>query len=273
MNIAYLTQLTNLDITNRNPLEYITDYDKPEFEALMPSHLLPEEILEWARKASMPNNALDIFIDRRVDLIIDDLKKKLSGLTVEIIDTAQTIKAQSTNSASEPNLEITEIAKRSDPKKTKNKIKKTNNEIESENFLNAVDPSQRKKVQLILDHFKTYPVVSISWSNETFLLCITSKDGKTRVPFVRVFKDRIRSGGYYKQLTNGLVTEEMANRMDEYYNQLRNIGIETQLTKDNVPMIPRQSLSNFSTDQIEKLIGAIDLASKDISLMIAANEG
>ncbi|MBI3235819.1 MAG: hypothetical protein HYZ42_17575 [Bacteroidetes bacterium] len=94
MNIAYLTQLTNLDITNRNPLEYIKDYDKPEFEAIMPTHLLPKEILEWVRTASMPDNALDMFIESRVDLVIDDLKKKLSGLAVEVTDTAQTTTAK-----------------------------------------------------------------------------------------------------------------------------------------------------------------------------------
>lgn len=90
MNIAYLTQITNLDITNRNPLEYIKDYDKPEFEAIMPTHLLPKEILDWARADSMPDNALDQFIESRVKLIIDDLKIKLNGLTVEETDTAQT---------------------------------------------------------------------------------------------------------------------------------------------------------------------------------------
>ncbi|HEX8737248.1 MAG TPA: DUF262 domain-containing protein, partial [Pyrinomonadaceae bacterium] len=60
MNIAYLTQITNLDITNRNPLEYIKDYDKPEFEAIMQTHLLPREILDWARTDHMPENALDL---------------------------------------------------------------------------------------------------------------------------------------------------------------------------------------------------------------------
>lgn len=89
MNIAYITQLTNLDITNRNPLEYIKDYDKPEFEAIMPSHLLPKEILDWARADTMPENAIDLFIESRVGLVIDYLKTKLSGLTVEEVDTAQ----------------------------------------------------------------------------------------------------------------------------------------------------------------------------------------
>lgn len=90
MNIVYLTQITNLDITNRNPLEYMKDFDKPEFEAIMPTHLLPKEVLEWARTNKMPSNALDIFIEKRVELIIDDLKKKLSIPNFDEMDTKQT---------------------------------------------------------------------------------------------------------------------------------------------------------------------------------------
>lgn len=89
MNIVYITQTTNLDITNRNPLEYIKEYDKPGFEDIMPTHLLPIEILEWARgKSNMPNNALDVFIEKRIGLIIADIKKKLPIQNIEVIDTA-----------------------------------------------------------------------------------------------------------------------------------------------------------------------------------------
>jgi hypothetical protein len=94
MNIVYITQITNLDITNRNPLEYIKNYDKPEFESIMPTHLLPADILEWARAASMPDNALDIFIEKRTNLIIEDLKRKLSGQNIEVIDTSATVDKQ-----------------------------------------------------------------------------------------------------------------------------------------------------------------------------------
>lgn len=93
MNIVYLTQITNLNITNRNPLEYMKDYDKPEFEAIMSTHLLPKEVLEWARNDNMPSNALDIFIEKRVELIIDDLKKKLPIPNFDVIDTKQTSNA------------------------------------------------------------------------------------------------------------------------------------------------------------------------------------
>lgn len=89
MNIVYITQITNLIINNRNPLEYLRGYDKPEFEAIIPSHLLPKEILKWARANDMPSNALDIFIEKRVDTVIDDLKNKLQGLTFDVVDTKQ----------------------------------------------------------------------------------------------------------------------------------------------------------------------------------------
>jgi hypothetical protein len=88
MNIAYLTQITNLDITNRNPLEYIKEYDKPEFEKIMSTHLLPKEILDWARSEHMPSNGLDVFINRRAELIIEDLKRKMPTQVIEVIDTS-----------------------------------------------------------------------------------------------------------------------------------------------------------------------------------------
>jgi len=93
MNVVYLPQITNLNISNRNPLEYMKDYDKPEFEAIMSTHLLPKEVIEWARTDQMSPNALDIFIEQRVELIINDLKKKLPVTGFDIIDTKQTSNA------------------------------------------------------------------------------------------------------------------------------------------------------------------------------------
>jgi hypothetical protein len=89
MNIAYLTQITNYSITNKNPLEYLKDYDKPEFESIMPSHLLSTEILDWSRTGQMPDNALDLFIESRTNNILANLKLKLSGITYEELDTME----------------------------------------------------------------------------------------------------------------------------------------------------------------------------------------
>ena len=90
MNIAYLTQLTNLKIRDKNPLEYICEFiQNPNFESVISSHLLPIELLEWARMEDMPDNALDQFIERRVDLIIEDLKGILTDVNFETIDTKE----------------------------------------------------------------------------------------------------------------------------------------------------------------------------------------
>lgn len=90
MNIAYLTQITNLEISDKNPLNYIQDYDSnPEFEAVIKTHVLPIKLLQWSRLESMPSDALDQFIERRVDLVIDELKKNMGGVTIEVIDTKQ----------------------------------------------------------------------------------------------------------------------------------------------------------------------------------------
>lgn len=90
MNIAYLTQITNLKISDKNPLEYIGKFiQNPNFEEVISSHLLPTELLDWVRMEEMPNNALDQFIENRVDLVIEELKTILPDLNFEVIDTKQ----------------------------------------------------------------------------------------------------------------------------------------------------------------------------------------
>ena len=90
MNIAYLTQITNLEISDKNPLDYIKDYDQnPDFEEVIESHMLPTKLIEWSRFDEMPENALDQFIERRVDIIIDELRDILQGVNFEVIDTKE----------------------------------------------------------------------------------------------------------------------------------------------------------------------------------------
>ncbi|MDD2557188.1 MAG: DUF262 domain-containing protein [Desulfuromonas sp.] len=90
MNIAYLTQITNLEISDKNPINYIQEYDSnSEFENVINNHFLPSELLEWSRQENMPPDALDQFIEKRVDLIIEELKRVLAGVNIEIIDTKQ----------------------------------------------------------------------------------------------------------------------------------------------------------------------------------------
>ncbi len=90
MNIAYLTQITNLEISDKNPLDYIKDYDQnPDFEEVIESHMLPTELIEWSRFDEMPENALDQFIERRVDIIINELRDIMQGVNFEVIDTKE----------------------------------------------------------------------------------------------------------------------------------------------------------------------------------------
>ena len=90
MNIAYITQITNLEISDKNPLDYIKDYVKnPDFKNVIETHLLPNQILKWSSRPEMPSDALDKFIEERIDLIIGELKDNLEGINIEVIDTKQ----------------------------------------------------------------------------------------------------------------------------------------------------------------------------------------
>ena len=94
MNIVYLTQITNLAISDRNPLKYIKDYDNNGFDKVLESHLLTVKLLEWSRMDAMPENALDEFIEDRTETVLSDIKTKLPGLEFEVIDTRGTEKSQ-----------------------------------------------------------------------------------------------------------------------------------------------------------------------------------
>ncbi len=87
LNIAYLTQITNLQISNRNPLEYLHNYLGSRVDEIQHTHLLPDVIVEWARAEQMPHDALDTFVDARLDLVIEQLKGYLTGVPFEVIDT------------------------------------------------------------------------------------------------------------------------------------------------------------------------------------------
>jgi len=87
MNIVYITRADNSDISNRNPLDYIRDYDSDEFRKMLPTHLLDEKLLDWAKLGELPDNALEQFIETRVDLVIDRIIGKLDGIEFEVIDT------------------------------------------------------------------------------------------------------------------------------------------------------------------------------------------
>ncbi len=92
MNIAYLTQITNLEISNKNPIKYINDYNTQEFRDILDTHLLTSELLDWASAEEMPENALDLFIEKRIDNVIEVLKQKIGEDNFEVIDTKEKLK-------------------------------------------------------------------------------------------------------------------------------------------------------------------------------------
>lgn len=89
MNIAYLTQLTNLDISDDNPTKYLREYNKNNFSEVLKSHYISPRILDWLNQEKLPDTALDNFIDDRLNEIIVDLSVKLSGIRFEAIDTKE----------------------------------------------------------------------------------------------------------------------------------------------------------------------------------------
>lgn len=84
MNIVYLPQITNIEIGNKNPIQYIKDY--PYLPEILDCHLLPYDLVKWANQDSSPKNALDLFIEERVENVIRKLKEELSGVEMEAID-------------------------------------------------------------------------------------------------------------------------------------------------------------------------------------------
>ena len=87
LNIAYLTQITNLQISNRNPLEYLRTYLGSRFDEVQRTHLLPDALVKWARAERMPADALATFVDGRLDLVIERLQSYLTDIPFEVIDT------------------------------------------------------------------------------------------------------------------------------------------------------------------------------------------
>ena len=55
----------------------------------MPTHLLSSEILDWARSGTLPDNAIDQFIESRINNILSDLKSKINGVTFDEMDTIE----------------------------------------------------------------------------------------------------------------------------------------------------------------------------------------
>lgn len=86
LNIAYLTQITNLQIGNRNPLKYLRDYLGVEFDDVRRTHLLPDRLIRWAEAETMPKDALEQFVDARLEIVLQLLQRYLQCITFEVRD-------------------------------------------------------------------------------------------------------------------------------------------------------------------------------------------
>lgn len=89
MNIAYLPQITNLQISDRNPVDYIQDYDSNNFEDVLETHLIPLDLLEWSRESDVGYRTLDEFINRRVEVFVTSIGDQLPGISFNVRDTKQ----------------------------------------------------------------------------------------------------------------------------------------------------------------------------------------
>ena len=87
LNIVYLTQITNLRISNRNPLDYLKDYVGPRFGDIKRTHLSPDILDELASSNEMSEDALERFVEGRLELVAQTLKQYLVGIAFELVDT------------------------------------------------------------------------------------------------------------------------------------------------------------------------------------------
>lgn len=90
LNVAYLTQITNLRISNQNPLEYLKDYVGAGFDLIERGHLLPANLAELAQEEDMPKDALGSFIENRLELVLGKLRDYLGEIPVRIFDSRET---------------------------------------------------------------------------------------------------------------------------------------------------------------------------------------
>ena len=90
LNIAYLTQITNLQISNKNPIGYMKTYIENDFKSIQRTHMLPDSFTKWVNAENMPEDALEVFIEERLDLFLERLRNYLNGIQFEVIDTHAT---------------------------------------------------------------------------------------------------------------------------------------------------------------------------------------
>ena len=84
MNICYLRAKTNIQISDKNPLEYFQDYrGVRDFDDILESHLIPTEFL--SRETFKPTDYRD-FLFARAELFSRKLRDALPDVDVQIVD-------------------------------------------------------------------------------------------------------------------------------------------------------------------------------------------
>ena len=84
MNICYLRAKTNIQISDKNPLEYFQDYrGVRDFDDILESHLIPTEFL--SRETFKPTDYRD-FLFARAELFSRKLRNALPDVDVQIVD-------------------------------------------------------------------------------------------------------------------------------------------------------------------------------------------
>jgi hypothetical protein len=182
----------------------------------------------------------------------------------EIIERIQ-LKVDFAGAQTQPSVEITEIIKEADTKKTRQKIDETD-------FLKKASPTDREKIELILNHFSSHPVVTIKWSAASFLLHIPDENDHTKIGLLRVKTDIIRNSGYYRHARDLGLLPEFQSDVDQYFNELRVIGVRIEQGNSKDLIIVPQPLSSLSLDQVKKMIRIIDSQSVKLEAIIEVVE-
>lgn len=185
--------------------------------------------------------------------------------TAAIIERIQ-LKVEFSGLQTEPTVEVKQIIKEESAQRTQQKI----DEVD---FLNQVAVADRGKVEWILNHFRSHPVVAIKWAGTSFLLSIPEENGQSKLGLLRVKRNVIRNTGYYRQIkTLGLLPAYQKD-VDQYFADLKAIGIriEKGRTIDDLTIV-EQPLSNITMDQVKKMTEIIDRAAIILSEVIGIVE-
>lgn len=94
MNIAYIPQITNLNISDHDPLNYLDNYvgtndeERVKFCAVLKEHFVPKCLLDWHNQQHLAPDSLRRFVEERLDLVVAAITAKLgSSIKIRIRDT------------------------------------------------------------------------------------------------------------------------------------------------------------------------------------------